>query len=223
VQNWLFHSGIVGKQPVINARLKQKGRMKTDPRGGWMSFAASQYIIGTEPGYLWQTKVHWQPAIFISGRDGLHEGQGSMQMKILSILPVANTNNNEAINSGSLIRYLAEICWLPSVALNPAIQWQAVDANSAQAIIDAGTTKVSGVFHFNAKGDISSFTARRYKSGKDITSLETWQVNMLDYKMFHGVRIPYRCNVTWKLAEGDFNWLQLEITDIDYNITDLYK
>jgi hypothetical protein len=223
VQNWLTHSGIIGKQPLLNARLKQVGKMKTDPREGWMPFTASQYIIATEPGYLWQTKVNWQPAVFISGRDELRNGQGSMQMKLLSLWTVADVKNNEAINSGSLIRYLAEICWLPSAALNPMIKWQAVDNNTAQAIIEAGNTKASGIFHFNSKGDITSFTARRYKTGKDVTSLETWQVTMLDYKTFAGIRIPYKSSVTWKLAEGDFNWLQLEITDIEYNINDLYK
>jgi hypothetical protein len=223
VQNWLHHSGIAGKHPLLNARLKQEGKMKTDPRSGWMLFTASQYIITTEPGYLWQTKLQWKPFLFLSGRDELREGHGSMQMNMLSLWPVTTISNNEAVNSGSLIRYLAEICWIPSAALNPMIKWQAVDEHHAQAIITADDTKASGIFSFNSKGDITGFTARRYKIDGNISSLETWQVNMLGYKTFQGIRIPYRCSVTWKLAEGDFTWLQMEITDIEYNVTDQYK
>ena len=145
------------------------------------------------------------------------------QMKLLSLWNMADVSGNEEIDSGSLVRWLAEICWSPAMALTPAIKWQAIDTVTAQAIVTAGNTRVSGIFYFNTNGDVIRFTARRYKSGKGSSSLETWQVDMLAYKTFHGIRIPDRCRVTWKLNNGDFTWLELEITDIDYNDPELYN
>lgn len=223
VQIWLAHAGVIGQHPAKMARLKQKGKMKTDRAGTWMPFEATQYITATEPGYIWNVKVRWQPMIFLTGRDELDNGKGSMQMKLLSIWNMANVSNNAEVNTGSLVRWLAEICWSPAMALSPAIKWQAVDSTTAQAIVTAEDVKVSGIFHFNQKGDITSFSARRYKSGKDHSSLETWQVDMISYKSFHGIRIPNRCKVTWKLANGDFTWMELEVTDIDYNNPALYN
>lgn len=223
VQNWLQHSGIVGRLPIRITRLKQKGKMKTDPAGTWMPFNATQYITATNPGYTWNVKVRWRPMIFITGRDELDNGKGSMHMKMLSMWDMADVSGNEQVNSSSLIRWLAEICWSPSMALNPAIKWQEIDSTTAQAVLAAGDNKVSGIFYFNTNNDITKFTARRYKSGKDSSSLETWQVDMLNYKTFNGVRIPARCRVTWKLHDGDFTWLDMEITNIEYNNPALYN
>lgn len=197
--------------------------MKTDPAGTWMPFNATQYITSTEPGYIWNVKVRWQPMIFLTGRDKLDNGEGAMQMKLLSLWNMADVSDNEEINSGSLVRWLAEICWSPAMAVSHAIKWQAIDSATAQAIVTAGSARISGIFYFNTNGDVTKFTARRYKSGKGPSSLETWQVDMLGYKTFHGIRIPNRCRVTWKLSNGDFTWLELEITDIDYNNPELYK
>jgi hypothetical protein len=37
------------------------------------------------------------------------------------------------------------------------------------------------------------------------------------------VRIPYRSTVTWKLEEGDFSWLQVEITSLELNKDGLFE
>jgi hypothetical protein len=37
----------------------------------------------------------------------------------------------------------------------------------------------------------------------------------------NGVKIPVKLTATWKLDEGDWTWLKLEITEIKYNIKSL--
>ena len=62
-----------------------------------------------------------------------------------------------------------------------------------------------------------SFEAQRYYGGKNDSKLEKWYVEMLSYKTFNGITIPNKSSVTWKFNEGDFNWLQLEITNLKFN------
>jgi hypothetical protein len=118
-----------------------------------------------------------------------------------------------------MLRYLAEIVWFPSAALNDYLQWEQVDSTTVKATITHGGITASGLFKFDANGDVVSFEAKRYYSRKSGATLEDWfiQIEPDGYKEFEGVRIPARSAVTWKLKEGDFTWYKLEITDIHYN------
>jgi len=115
------------------------------------------------------------------------------------------------------MRFLAEIIWLPSAALSDYIQWASVNDTTGHATLTNGNRTVSGLFYFDEAGDIMGFEGKRYGNFDGLISLETWSVRILEHKEFNGVRIGNKCEVTWKLKQGDFTWLQLEITDIVYN------
>ena len=82
-----------------------------------------------------------------------------------------------------------------------------------------GGTTASGIFYFTTNGDLEKFEADRYYINQNESSLEKWQVTCIAYKTFDGIRIPVKNNVTWKLRDGDFTWLELEITDIQFTFT----
>ena len=73
-----------------------------------------------------------------------------------------------------------------------------------------GTTG-SGVFTFNDSGEFQKFTAMRYMgSGPDAKKYE-WYVSALETKEMSGIKIPVRCNATWRLETGDWTWAQFEV------------
>lgn len=72
-----------------------------------------------------------------------------MLIKALSLITVVNEKPGERINEGSLLRFLGEICWVPAVALNKNIKWEAIDPVTAKATINYNHTIVSGIFQFN--------------------------------------------------------------------------
>lgn len=222
VQRWMQASGVIGQEEAVSVRLKQVGNMRTKPKGKWMSFSATQHFNVENPAFVWSTKVNFIPIITMVGRDKLVHGKGEMLIKIASLIPVVNESNNEKINSGAMIRYLAEICWFPSAAMNEHITWETIDEKSARATLTIEKRYVSGIFKFNSDGNIMSFEANRYYGGTQNSQLEKWVIKMEEYKIYDGIKIPYKCNVTWELAEGDFNWLNLEITDLEYNNSNLY-
>ena len=127
------------------------------------------------------------------------------------------------MDQGAMMRFLAEIVWSPSAALNDYIQWTYVNDTTANATMTNGNRKVSGIFYFDYDGDIVGFEGKRYGNFDGHFSLETWFVRILEHKEFNGIRIGNKCEVTWKLKKGDFTWLQLEVTDISYNNTDFIK
>src|ERR687884_130269 len=98
-------------------------------------------------------------------RDAYVAGQGSMQGKVLSLVPVVNERAKAELNAGALQRYLAEAVWFPTALLPTAgVQWSAIDNRRALATLtDCGTT-VSLKFHFNEAGEITGVsTSGRYR------------------------------------------------------------
>ncbi|PKD44051.1 DUF6544 family protein [Rhodohalobacter barkolensis] len=223
VQTWLKNSGVAGKPDVTFVRLKQSGEMKTEPEGSWMDFSAIQYFDVKNTSFNWKVDVKMMPLVTLTGRDKLQNGQGKMLIKLLSLVNVVNEKGSEQINTGSLTRFLGEICWFPSAALNENITWEEIDETSAKATLTTEDQQVSGIFRFGKNGEMKLFEADRYYGGAEDAEMQKWVVEAEEYKTFSGYRIPNRLSVTWKLPDGDFTWLKLEITDLDVNGLALYN
>lgn len=218
VRKWLNKANVIGEEKIYTVRLKQKAQMKLKPeQDTWTEGNAEQYFTIDLPAFIWRVRMKMMPLVSISGRDKFVEGQGEMLIKILSLFPVADVSGNEKINSGALQRYLAEIVWFPSAALSPYITWREIDDYSAKATMTYKGTSGSGVFHFDKDGHFVRFSTWRYMGGDEEAVLKEWIVTVNESRIINSVYIPVKMAATWKLESGDWTWLKLEITDIEYN------
>jgi len=142
---------------------------------------------------------------------------------LLSLLPVAVAGGSSEMDQSTLLRYLAEIVWFPTAALNDYIKWEEIDANSARATMCYQGVTGSGVYTFDENGDYVSFIARRYREVNGQFVLDPWGGVVRGYGEFNGIRISSQIDVVWKQETGDFNWLKADITDIGYNKPQLYQ
>lgn len=221
VQKWLINSHMIGKEKIRTVRLKQTGRLRMKENGPWMTFKAVQYYSVDKPGFVWNANVKMAPLFYLSGIDHYYDGKGKMNIKLLSLFPVVDAKGKE-ITQATMVRFLAEICWFPSAAVNSYIKWEAIDANSARATMTYKGESASGVFTFNNKGDMIRFDAKRHRKMGDKYILRDWVgVNQV-FSEFNGIRIPSRSGIIWKEKAGDFNWLQCEIVDVEYNKSNVY-
>lgn len=221
VRTWLENAHIVGKERIITVRLKQKGRMRIKPGGAWMPALAEQYFRADEPGFIWLATVKMNSFLHLSGLDRYLDGRGKMKISLLSLFPVVNSAGYE-IDVSTLLRYLAEMPWFPTAALNPYISWEAIDASSARAAMSYKGIEASGIFFFNEQGDPVRFTAKRYRETGGKYVLSDWGGVNTAFKEFNGVRIPCRSEIVWKEETEDFDWYKLEITNVDYNLPVVY-
>jgi hypothetical protein len=219
VQQWLLRANVVGKPVIHTVYLTQEAQMRTKPGGKWMASKASQYFNADNPGFVWTVKMDAAPFVNIVGRDKYENGKGDMLIKALSIIPIAHATGAET-DQGTLLRYLAEMAWFPSAALNDYVQWEQVNDSCAKATMTYGGVSATGLYCFSTQGDVTAFKAKRYMVSNKVSQLEDWQIDVdpKGYKTFEGIRIPATSTVTWKLKEGDFTWLKLSITSLRYNI-----
>lgn len=217
VADWLKVSGVVGQEKTHTVWLKQKAQMKMKPeQESWYRATAEQVFSIPNPAFVWKVNMNMPPFIKIAGRDKFINGKGEMQIKLFSLLNIVNEKGSK-MDEGTLQRYLGEIVWFPSAALSPLIRWEAIDSHTAKATLEYKGTKGSGTFYFNKSGDFVQYRTLRYKGNEPSAKRYEWVIDVQEYAIMNGVKIPVKMTATWKLDEGDWTWLNLEITDIKYN------
>ncbi len=217
VKTWLKLSGVIGKPFISSGKVIQKAEMKLKPeQKEWMSATAIQYTNIDNPAFIWTVDLKINPMLAFRGRDKFVNGKGKMLIKLNSLINVVDEEGAK-LDEGTLQRYLGEMVWFPSLAISPFITWEQIDETSAIATMDYMGTKGSGTFYFNSAGDFYKFSAMRFKDNEKTSQKYEWVLLVQDYKVFEGVKIPAKMTATWKLDEGDWNWLKLEITDLLFN------
>ena len=214
VQRWIRRSNVVGRKTPNVIRVVQHGSLRTKPRGKWMPFEAVQYFSIDPPAFVWSAKIKATPLFTIAGRDTFKDGKGNMLIKPLYMFSAADSRGEE-INQGTLLRYMAEMAWFPQAAVSRYLRWEFIDDHHARVTMSYGGTSASGVYRFNDDGTFAGFEALRYGDFEGTYRLEKWSVTTTGYRSFKGVLIGNENEVTWKLKEGDFTWLKLEITGMD--------
>jgi hypothetical protein len=215
VKMWLLDANVVGKRPIKIARVNQSGMMKLAEDKSWMDYIATQVFTADQPGFLWRVKVKMNPLLTFSGKDTLINEKGNMLIKVLGVIPVVDESGEE-IDQGSMIRYLAEMIWLPTAALSDNMTWESIDELSARGILTIGEKQVSADFHFNGKGEIVEIFADRMMDQSGSYSLEKWHIKIDAYDEWGGFRVPSEARVMWELEEGTFEWLSVQIKDVQY-------
>jgi hypothetical protein len=73
------------------------------------------------------------------------------------------------------------------------------------------------VFSFNEQGDMTSNVGSRYQEVNRRFELHNWGGTAREYKDFSDIRLQNKSDIIWKYETGDFNWLQLEVTKVEFN------
>src|SRR6185503_3620295 len=194
VQRWLRHSNVVGSRVPRIVRLRQDGQFQMEGRG-WKPFEAEQYFTINPPAFLWKATFRMAPLLWVTGRDRYRAGEGSIEMRVLSLLPVANKTGG-GLNQGDLLRFLGELQWFPAAALEEYIRWDAIDSHSARATMTYGGTAGSMTFRFDASGRLIESTAVRYNDARGRN--EPW-VNRNDSdREFSDIPVPAAGESRWE-------------------------
>ena len=216
VQRNLRYTGVIGKQRISTVRLKQKGLFKMKQGRKWMPYVARQYFTTDPPGFVWQARVKAAPLFWISGRDMYYGGKGSMKIKLWSFIRIVNAAGPK-LDQGAMVRYLSEIIWFPTAYLSDYIAWEAVDTNAAKATMSYGGVTASAILRYDEDGRLIEFVADRYMGAGDKAALEKWSTPVREYAEMNGLQIPVKGEAVWNLASGDFSYVDLKVTDIEYD------
>jgi hypothetical protein len=138
--------------------------------------------------------------------------------KILFLFSMVDQKGPEA-SQAALVRYLSEACYFPTALLpSKYLAWQAIDSNTAKATIVYGDCKASGIFHFNAKGQVTKlYVPQRCRLLEDGTpSASAWSAHYSNYQRRSGIYIPMRMETVWHFVSGPFSYAELDIASYSW-------
>lgn len=217
VQRYLRYSQVIGKEPIRTVRLKQRGKFRQSPRLPWMKLDAEEYYSVNPPGFVWVGTLRTGGFPFVRARDRYRDGKGNMQIKLGTVLTIADPTG-AAMDQASMTRYLNEMMWFPTAFLGPNVSFEPVDQTSAKVTLTEVGKHVTATMYFDDEGRPTDFVApRSYGEG-----LETWSTPLTAYGAFGGFNLPVRGKAVWKLQAGDFEYIDVVITDLEYNVTTPY-
>jgi hypothetical protein len=215
VRRYLRYTGVVGRPVPGMVRLRQQGAMRVGPGQRWLPLDAEEHYSVRPPGFVWAGAVRVGGFAVGRARDMYAEGTGRMLVKVASLWPVVDASG-EQMDQAAMMRYLSEMIWFPAAFLAGNISFQAVDDSSARVTLAGYGRTATGTLVFGKDGRLTDFVAKRYRTA-DASSPETWSTPITGYGEFEGLRLPARGKAAYKLPGGDFDYIDLTITDLHYD------
>lgn len=221
VQRYLQYSLEEGQSYISYVRLKHGGTIRQSAEQEWMPVSGEEYFTAQRPGFVWVAKASFFPLFWLAAKDSYLVGKGDFQIKLLSLITVADAMGKET-DEGELMRWLAETVWFPTALLpSEHLRWEAIDSNSAKAILTSDGFEVNVTFVFNEKGEITQLIGNRYRATEGGSyQMQRWLGYYRDYEQIHGgsVRIPQEIEVAWGDSQAvEFSYARFRITDIEFN------
>ncbi|MFB6113875.1 MAG: DUF6544 family protein, partial [Halodesulfurarchaeum sp.] len=202
-------------RPASRVRLEQRGEIRLG--GRWYPFDATQHVRTSPPGFLWDARVHLPSIAFVRVHDSFVDGDGRIEARFLSAVPVAREGPSPDVNAGELARFLAEAPWYPGSLLpHRGLVWEPIDARTSRATVEANGVRSSLVFHFDDEGLIERVTGLRFR--QETGSIEDWVGDFGDYVSYDGRLVPTSVCVAWAHPSGEQPYFRASIEGIDYTI-----
>jgi hypothetical protein len=114
-------------------------------------------------------------------------------------------------------RFLLELPFYPTAALEDYITWESIDDSSAKAIMSIYDKEVEVVFYFKENNDIERVEALRYKD----TDEDATKIEFIGYYQgtseVEGMIVSNKASLVWILDDSPYEWYRLENKNISIN------
>jgi hypothetical protein len=226
VRRYFSICGFAGRPAMRNARFTwDEFKMRRGRGKGWMDVKVDQFNDAAGPARFVYLHARLGGLLPFNGRDKYQDGHGSMIIRALGLIKIADAESAHMDQSG-LATFLAEALMLPSAALRPYMRWEAIDGLSARAFITHAGRTVSGIFRFNDAGEFTAFdTDDRWQDGHDDAPIP-WRIEASGYREMGGdmgvdmggFRLATDYKAIWREKAGDFQYFRGRLGKVEYNV-----
>jgi hypothetical protein len=213
-----FRFALKEGQPQIRiAKIRHQGEFTLNDK--WIPFVSTQHFSARPAGFVWDADMKMNALLNVRVRDSYVSGRGAMSAKVLSLVSMMDVRDDANLDAGALMRYLAELAWLPTALLpSENLKWTAIDDRRARATLSDGGTIVSLEFSFAPSGEISSFFApARIYSTKGETKELPWAGRLWNYQERNGMMIPLEGEVAWQMPQGYTPYYKGKIIEVQHH------
>ncbi len=198
-RGYLRHAIAPGTPLASAVRLRMHGEIRLKR---WFPFEAEQ-VLRWDRGMIWRATVRLH-GVPVRGSDSLIDGAGSMQWRLLGLIPILRASGDD-ITRSALGRVAAESVWLPSVLCSDTVFWTTPGPALLRAILPVQGHSVTLEFRVDDAGGLSTVRLQRW--GNPLGApfhLAVFGAAVEEEQTFAGYTIPTRLRVGWHFKDGVF-------------------
>jgi hypothetical protein len=218
VARFIRSTGILEEGPIHSVRLRQRGVIRQDEESKWMPFTAEQYYTTSPRAFIWSARAKLAPLVTARILDSYRDGRGRLEVFLGPLSHISDASGPE-MDQGSMTRFFNETMWFPSALLDPGVTWEAIDDHNARAtMVDEGQ-QATAEFRFDDRGNLVDFETERHRMVGDDATLLRWSTPIEKTGKVGGKWLPRKGRALWHMESRDLCYIELEITDIEFNVT----
>lgn len=215
-----FELVLTDRQPMVQtAEIAMRGKFNLSLEAPqWKPFTSEQNVVIRRPGFVWNAMIRLFPAFPVRVHDAYVAGIGILRPSILGLFPIGEVQGTDEIARGELMRWLAESVWYPTALLpGQGVEWQPVDATSANATLTDGPIRLTMLFRFGEDGLVSGIhvDARGGVVGGK-TAMMPWEGRFSDYRRQEGMMVPFFGEVAWITPQAETPYFRGTVTQMTY-------
>lgn len=220
VQRYLRRTGAVGQPRVWNFRTHFRGRIRGGPDAPWMPLDAEQTSFAQPAARLFFLHASRAGVPLV----GLHRYVGStatMRIQLAGAIPVVD-GRGPMMDRGETVTLFNDMCLIaPATLLGPGIVWGEAGPDTVGATFTNAGHTIRASLVFDAAGDLVDFVSDDRSAasadGKSFTTMR-WTTPVRTYRDFGPHRLFARAEARWHTSAGEYAYIELEMTDVEYNI-----
>lgn len=218
VQRYLRVTGALGQPRIQHFRATWRGRIRANPDDPWMPFTAEQVSFIDRPAryFLMDAKRGGLP---VGVLHVFENERAAMRVRLLSLYPLTNASGPD-LDRAETVTLFNDLCLLaPGALIDPAIQWDPIDASSVRAYYTIGDNTISATLLFNDVGELVDFTSddRLAASADGSFAPRKFSTPVQEYGSFGERRVMTNGEGWWRSADGDFAYIEMELLDLEVN------
>jgi hypothetical protein len=222
VKKYLTYTGVIGKERIVNVRIKFTGKFRSRPNDSWMTFTSEQYNFFDEPARIFYIRAR-RIGIPVSGLHLYKNESASMVIKIAGLIKVADAKGDE-MNQGETVTLFNDMCiMVPATLIDQNITWELIDPLTVKARYTNGNITISATLLFNGTGELVNFISNdRFESadGKIYKNFP-WSTPVKEYRDLNGIRIASSASTIFHRPDNDFCYGEFILKEIEYNCKEL--
>lgn len=223
VRRYLRFMGTVGRPRIWSFRANIAGKFRLRPWLGWSPAQACQYNSGPDTARVFLMYLRVAHVLPLLGRDIYEHGHGHMVGTLFDRFTVVD-GRGEEFDISELTTYLNDaILFAPSILLDTATSWRAVDDTSFEvSLTDAGRTATGRVYVDGRGAPYDFSTTDRFADLPGGLVRTEWRTPVRDWTVIDGRAAPTRLEAVWHLPRGPMPYFVGELVHLTHNVPPAY-
>ena len=204
---------------IWNARITFEGRMRSKTRD-WFFFTSEQYNFFDQPERFFFMKARMF-GLPVAGYHRYQNGEASMLIKLLSIIPVVDLSSEE-LDQSETVTFFNDLCLMVPAALRETeVTWQS-SAEQITATFQDGHHSIKAQLLFDEEGWLKNFISEdRYDVSGDQAKQLRFSTPVHGYDQIGDYTLMARGDAIWHYPDGPFTYGKFLVQKINYNVMEL--